>query len=160
MRGTGPGPSGPEQHSGTIAARELCSLGYAFTLDPQGYGAELAALRGTYSGASLRYTDAGLLPRLAASLMPSAEAAMMVIKVGLGRFCAEPTPDNAALRRAIETFVERPGSIVLTSRKPFNLVEALVTVGGGNAGALVSAEATPGPLGLGQAMREIGSRGR
>lgn len=159
VRGTGAGPAGAEQHSGKISARELCTLGYAFTLDPQGYGAELAALRGTYSGASLRYTDAGLLPRLAASVMPSAEAAMMVIKVGLARFCAEPTPENAALRAALETFVERPGTLALTARKPFNLLEAIVTVGGGNAGALVSAEATPGPLSLGEAMRRIG-RGR
>ncbi|MBD5626180.1 MAG: hypothetical protein HDQ90_01535 [Desulfovibrio sp.] len=160
VRGTGAGPSGPEQHSGTIAVRELCTVAYAFTLDPQGYGAELAALRGTYSGASLSYTDEGLLPRLAASFMPSAEAAMMVIKVGLARFCSGPAPENAALRTALETFVERPGSISLTARQPFTLLEAIVTVGEGNAGALVSAEATPGPLTLGQAMRQAGSGGR
>lgn len=158
MRGTG--PTGPEQHSGKIAARDLCSLTYAFTLDPQGYGGELAAMRGTYSGASLRYTDAGLLPRLAVSLMPSAEAAMMAMKVGLARFCAEPTPENMALRTALAIFIERPGTLALKARKPFNLMEALVTVGGGNAGALVSAEATPGPLSLGQAMREIGNLAR
>ncbi|MBD5538656.1 MAG: hypothetical protein HDQ94_01450 [Desulfovibrio sp.] len=160
VRGTSAGPSGPEQHSGTITARELCTVAYAFMLDPQGYGADLAALRGTYSAASLRYTDAGLLPRLAASFMPSAEAAMMVIKVGLARFCSEPTPENTALRAALETFVERPGTLALTARKPFNLMEAIVTVGGGNAGALVSAETAPGPLTLGQAMRRVGSGGR
>lgn len=160
VRGTGAGPSGPERHSGTIEARSLCALGYDFTLDPQGYGAELAALRGTYSGASLRYSDEGLIPRLAAGLMPSAEAAMMVIKVGLARFCSAPTAENAALRAALEAFVERPGSISLSARRPFNLLEAIVTIGEGDAGALVSATAEPGPLTLGQAMRGLGGQGR
>lgn len=117
-------------------------------------------LRGTYSGVSLNYTDEGLLPRLAASVMPSPEAAMMALKVGLGRFCSAPTPENAALRAALETFVERPGTLALTARQPFNLLEAVVTVGEGNAGSLVRAEATPGPLTLGEAMRSIQSRGR
>lgn len=160
VRGTGAGPSAPEQYQGRLQAASLCSLTWGFTLDPQDYGAELAVLRGTYSGASLNYTDAGLLPRLAASVMPSPEAAMMAIKVGLSRFCSAPTPENAALRAALETFVERPGKLSLTARKPFNLLEAVVTVGGGDAGALVSAGATPGPLTLGQAMRQIENRGR
>lgn len=158
VRATGPGASAPEQHKGRITAASLATLGYGFTLDPQGYGAELAALRGTYAGASLTYTDEGLLPRLAVSVMPSAEAAMMAIKVGLSRFCAAPTPENASLRAALETFVERPGTLTLTARKPFNLVEALVTVGEGDAGALIEASAKPGPLSLGEAMRRVEGR--
>ena len=160
VRGTGAGAGAPEQYSGNLAAQGLCSLSYAFTLDPQGYAAELAILRGTYSGASLKYTDDGLLPRLAAGVMPSAEAAMMAIKVGLARFCSLPTPENATLRAALETFVERPGTLSLTARAPFNLLEALVTVGEGNAGALMDASAVPGPLTLGEAMRQVESRGR
>lgn len=160
VHGTGAGASAPERYSGNLEARSLCSLGYAFTLDPQGYAAELAVLRGTYSGATLKYTDAGLLPRLAAAIMPSAEAAMMAIKVGLSRFCSAPTPENAALRAALETFVERPGTLTLTARAPFNLLEALVTVGEGNAGALIGASAEPGPLSLGQAMRQVENQGR
>ena len=160
VRGTGPGAGAPEQYSGKLAARDLCSLTYAFTLDAQGYAAELAALRGTYSGASLNYTDEGLLARLAAGVIPSPEAAMMALKVGLARFCSLPTPENATLRAALETFVERPGTLALTARKPFNLVEALVTMGEGNAGALIDAAATPGPLTLGEAMRKVEGRGR
>ncbi len=160
VRGTGAGAAAPEHYSGNLAARGLCSLAYAFTLDPQGYAAELAMLRGTYSGASLEYTDDGLLPRLAAGFMPSPEAAMMALKVGLARFCSVPTPENAALRDALETFVERPGTLSLKARKPFNLLEAIVTVGEGNAGALMDASAVAGPFTLGEAMREIEGRGR
>lgn len=160
VHGTGAGPGAPEQYSGNLAAQGLCSLAYAFTLDPQGYAAELAMLRGTYSAASLKYTDEGLLPRLAAGVMPSPEAAMMALKVGLARFCSLPTPENAALRAALETFVERPGTLSLTARKPFNLLEAIVTVGEGNAGALMDASATAGPLTLAEAMRRLENRGR
>lgn len=160
VRGTGAGAGAPEQYSGNLAAQGLCSLSYAFTLDPQGYAAELAMLRGTYSGASLKYTDDGLLPRLAAGVMPSPEAAMMALKVALGRFCSQPTPENAALRAALETFVERPGTLSLTARQPFNLLEAIVTVGEGNAGALMDASAVAGPLTLGEAMRQVMLQGR
>ena len=160
VRAAGSGPNAPEQHTGNLAARDLCSLDYAFTLDAQGYGSELAFLRGTYSGAALNYTDAGLLPRLAASIMPTPEAAMMALKVGVGRVCSAATPENAALRQALETFIERPGSLALTARAPFNLLEALVTVGEGNAGALVSATATPGPRTLAEAMRAVRAEGR
>lgn len=160
VRATGGGADAPERHTGNLAARDLCSLDYAFTLDARGYGSELAFLRGTYSGAALNYTDAGLLPRLAASIMPTPEAAMLALKVGVGRVCSATTPENAALRQALETFIERPGSLALTARAPFNLLEALVTVGEGNAGALVSATVTPGPRTLGEAMREVRAQGQ
>lgn len=159
VRGTGPLASAPERHTGTITARNLCTLAYDVTLDPQNYTAEIALLRGTYANASLRYTDDGLLPRLATSLMPSAEAAMLALKVGVGRICAASTPENEALRGALETFIERPGSLVLSARVPFTLLEALVTMGEGNAGTLISATATPGPRMLGEAMRLLDSTG-
>ena len=156
----GTGPATPEQHQGSLTARNLCTLVYDFTLDPLGRKADLNFLRGTFSAATLRYTDEGLLPRLALGIIPLPEAAALALKVGLAHICSEPTPENAALRAALETFIERPGSLLLKARKPFTLLEAMTLTGEGNAGALVSASATAGPQSLGQAMTRISRQGR
>lgn len=162
VRGAGPQGSAaasPERHTGTIIVRGLGTLDYAFTLASGGHAAPETLLRGTYSDLSFRYADAGLFAYLANGFMPSPEAAMMVIKVGLARFCSADTPENAALRAALETFVERPGTLSLVGRAPFTLLEALMMAGDGNAGALFSATAEPGPRTLGESMRHIQTLG-
>lgn len=162
VRGTGPrdaAAQAAERHDGTITLRSLGALEYGVTLTPGGHAAPETLLRGTYSDLSLRYTDEGLFAYLAEGSMPSPEAAMMVIKVGLARFCSADTPENAALRAALETFVERPGTISLRGRAPFTLLEALMTAGDGDAGALFSATATPGPRTLEERMRQIRALG-
>lgn len=162
VRGTGPqdpAAAAPEQHAGTVTLRGLGRLDYAFTLASGGHATPEDILRGTYSDLSLRYADEGLFAYLASGFMPSAEAAMMLIKVGLARFCSADTPENATLRAALETFVERPGVISLRSRAPFNLLEALMKAGDGDAGALFSATAEPGPRTLAESIRRIQTLG-
>lgn len=162
VRGTGhrgSAAAAPEQHAGTVTLRSLGRLDYAFTLASGGHASSEDILRGTYSDLSLRYTDEGLFACLANGFMPSAEAAMMLIKVGLARFCSADTPENATLRAALETFVERPGVISLRSRAPFNLLEALMKAGDGDAGALFSATAEPGPRTLAESIRRIQTLG-
>lgn len=158
VRGTGPEHStapSPERHTGTIMIRGLATLEYGVTLAPGGHALPEDLLRGTYSDLSLRYTDEGLFAYLADGFMPSAEAAMMVIKVGLARVCSANTSENASLRAALETFVERPGTLALRSRAPFTLLEALLKAGDGDAGALFSATADPGPRTLEEGIRHI-----
>ncbi len=162
VRGTGPQGSAaasPDEHTGDMTLRGLGRLDYAFTLASGGHASPEDILRGTYSDLSLRYADEGLFAYLANGIMPSAEAAMMLIKVGLARFCSADTPENATLRAALETFVERPGSISLKSRAPFNLLEALLQAGDGDAGALFSATAEPGPRTLAESIRCIQTLG-
>lgn len=161
VRGTGPQGSAasPDEHTGNMTLRGLGRLDYAFTLASGGHASPEDILRGTYSDLSLRYADEGLFAYLANGIMPSAEAAMMLIKVGLARFCSADTPENATLRAALETFVERPGTISLKSRAPFNLLEALLKAGDGDAGALFSATAEPGPRTLAESIRRIQTLG-
>lgn len=162
VRGTGPQGSAaasPDEHTGNMTLRGLGRLDYAFTLASGGHASPEDILRGTYSDLSLRYADEGLFAYLANGIMPSAEAAMMLIKVGLARFCSADTPENATLRAALETFVERPGTISLKSRAPFNLLEALLQAGDGDAGALFSATAEPGPRTLAESIRRIQTLG-
>lgn len=143
------------RHEGAIAARGLCSVDYAFRLTSGGQDFPQDMLRGTYSEASLTYTDQGFLAYLASGVMPTAQAAMMAIKVGLGRFCAKDTPENATLRDALETFAERPGTVNIRARAPFTPMQALFIAGDGDAGALFSATAAPGPESLEQAMNRV-----
>lgn len=157
---TGTGPLAPEQHRGSLTARNLCSFSYDFILDSPGRETGLCFLRGIFSAAKLVYKDDGLLPRLAFGLIPVPEAAALALKIGLNHLCSAPTSDNAALRTAFDTFIERPGSLVLTARKPFKLDEALTLAGEGNLGSLISASATAGPETLGQAMLRIGREKR
>lgn len=143
------------RHEGAIAARGLCGVDYAFRLTSGGQDFPQDMLRGTYSEASLTYTDQGFLAYLASGVMPTAQAAMMAIKVGLGRFCAKNTPENATLRDALETFAERPGTVNIRARAPFTPMQALFIAGDGDAGALFSATAAPGPESLEQAMNRV-----
>lgn len=143
------------RHEGAIAARGLCGVDYAFRLTSGGQDFPQDMLRGTYSEASLTYTDQGFLAYLASGVMPTAQAAMMAIKVGLGRFCAKDTPENATLRDALETFAERPGTVNIRARAPFTPMQALFIAGDGDAGALFSATAAPGPESLEQAMNRV-----
>lgn len=143
------------RHQGAIAARGLCGVDYAFRLTSGGQDFPQDMLRGTYSEASLTYTDQGFLAYLASGVMPTAQAAMMAIKVGLGRFCAKNTPENATLRDALETFAERPGTVNIRARAPFTPMQALFIAGDGDAGALFSATAAPGPESLEQAMNRV-----
>ncbi len=162
VRGTGPRNATappPEQHTGSLTLRGLGTLDYGVTLASGGHASPEDILRGTYSDLSLRYTDAGLFAYLANGFMPSADAAMMVIKVGLARFCSADTPENATLRAALETFVERPGTLVLRGRAPFTLLEALLKAGDGDAGALFSATAEPGRRTLEESIRHIQALG-
>lgn len=162
VHGTGPRGSAaaaPERHTGSMALRGLGRLDYAFTLAAGGLASPEDILRGTYSDLTLRYADEGLFAYLANGIMPSAEAAMMLVKVGLARFCSAATPENATLRAALETFVERPGAISLRSRAPFSLLEALLQAGDGDAGALFSATAEPGPRTLAESIRHIQTLG-
>lgn len=162
VHGTAPKNStapSPEQHTGSITVRDLGTLDYGVTLAPGAQTSPEDLLRETYRDFSLRYTDEGLFAYLAGGLMPSAEAAMMVFKVGIARACSADTPENASLRAALETFVERPGAITLQGRAPFTPLEALLKAGDGDAGALFSATAEPGPRTLAESIRRIQTLG-
>ena len=94
--------------------------------------------------------------RLALMLPPDGRAAA-VFTAAVNNFCVQTTSENRALAAALETFVNRPGSLEISSTpgRLYNLTEVLGALAAGNPGALFRAEAQPGAESLEQQAARI-----
>ena len=138
-----------------LSLARLCDLDLSFTAQGIYDFSWLSLLRyATFSDVYLTYRDAGLMACVARRIMPVAEAAAMALKIaGRNLFRADNGQDSAAVAD-IEAFIDRPGTLSCRSLAPFTIGRALETMSFGRMGSLFAIQATPGPLGLGQEMRE------
>ena len=106
----------------------------------------------SYKDVNLKYTDQGLTAYLVRNVIPSAQGATPALKAAIAELCPGDTPENAAVRDALETFVSRPGVLEVQSRpgKTFRVFELLAKLGGKDPGALLSVTAQPGKESLEQ----------
>ncbi|WP_165071733.1 hypothetical protein [Desulfovibrio sp. ZJ200] len=115
-----------------------------------------ALLSQSYSDFKLKYEDRGLMARLALATAP-ADMAVSAFKAGIAAICALDTPENRAIAAALETFVNRPGTLELTSLpgkscRPGDVLDALRA---GDAGALVRVSAQAGDTTLDREMERL-----
>ncbi len=138
---------GAMHEQGVISAQDLGALDYDFILSD---GAALASPQALFAAAisdvHLKYTDQRLMAYLVSNVVPLAQAATPTLKAAIAQFCSSGSPENTALRDALETFATRPGVLELRSKpgKSFRLFEAVGALAGGNPAALFSITAQPG----------------
>ena len=141
------------RHKGLLSAQHLGSLDYDFIMSA---GSPLAGPQAlflsSYKDVNLKYTDQGLTAYLVRNVIPSARGATPALKAAIAELCPGDTPENAAVRDALETFVSRPGVLEVQSRpgKTFRVFELLAKLGGKDPGALLSVTAQPGKESLEQ----------
>ena len=141
------------RHKGLLSAQHLGSLDYDFIMSA---GSPLAGSQAlflsSYKDVNLKYTDQGLTAYLVRNVIPSAQGATPALKAAIAELCPGDTPENAAVRDALETFVSRPGVLEVQSRpgKTFRVFELLAKLGGKDPGALLSVTAQPGKESLEQ----------
>lgn len=144
---------------GMVKAANLGDLRYSLLIsgNTEGMGQQQALFSQTYGDLKLRFEDHGLMARLALALVPDGRAAAPVFTAAVNNFCVQTTSENRALAAALETFVNRPGSLEISSTpgRLYNLTEVLDALAAGNPGALFRAEAQPGAESLEQQAARI-----
>ena len=143
--------NGGMHEQGTISAQNLGALEYDFVISGGATPASPQALfASALSDVRLKYTDQRLTADLVSNVVPVAQAATPTLKGAIAQFCSGDSPENAALRGALETFATRPGVLEVRSKpgKSFRLFEAVGALAGGNPAALFSVTAQPGKKSL------------
>lgn len=136
---------------GTISAQTLGALEYDFVISGRGESLSPRALfASVLSDVRLKYTDQRLTAYLVSNAVPVAQAATPALKAGIAQFCSGDSPENTALRAALETFVTSPGVLEIRSRpgKSFRLLEVTSALAKGNPAALFSVTAQAGKKSL------------
>ena len=143
--------NGGMHEQGTISAQNLGALEYDFVISGGATPASPQALfASALSDVRLKYTDQRLTAYLVSNVVPVAQAATPTLKAAIAQFCSGDSPENAALRGALETFATSPGVLEVRSKpgKSFRLFEAAGALAGGNPAALFSVTAQPGKKSL------------
>lgn len=136
---------------GVVNAHDLGALEHDFIVSGNAAPAGPEALfAGIFSDVRLKYTDQRLLAYVVSNVVPLAQAATPLLKAGIARFCSGDSPENTALRAALETFAASPGVLEIRSKpgKSFRLLEAAGALAGGNPAALFTITAQPGKTSL------------
>lgn len=143
--------NGVMHEQGTISAQTLGALEYDFVISGGAASLSLQALLAkTFSDVRLKYTDQRLTAYLVSNAVPVAQAATPALKTGIAQFCSGDSPENTALRAALETFVTSPGVLEIRSRpgKSFRLLEVTSALAKGNLAALFNVTAQAGKKSL------------
>lgn len=144
------------RHDGNIGANRLGRLAWSFNVNRElfDFGALFSA---GFSNLRASYTDAGLFAMLARNVSPTPELAMMAAKVAFAQVCAGENPQNAAMREALEAFVERPGTLSVRNRHDFSLPGLVLKAGQGNLGELFELTVNQGEQTLAEQMNALRS---
>lgn len=152
--------TGPRQsrEKASVRAVGLGDLNCALTIHEAGRGTSLLLQR--YSGLELTYADAGLISRLVRGLAPAPDEALALVRAALALPNLAATPQNQAIRTALQSFFDQPGTLEVRTSTPQALGAEDLLAASDNPGAFFDVTAAAGQHTLEDQLRSLPASGQ